>query len=154
LPFPARVAQRDPAGSPGESLGDGHELSPPPGETTELLLQCDGDGLWDLPVAGEAGGPRAHAPEVQLVKRDGARRGELLCLQRANIVAGCRRKIDCREPAAYSIEGAHGGPVVVLVMAHDETIGQPVERPWLARNRSDVLVHGRVPSEQTVPTAG
>ena len=50
-----------------------------------------------------------------------------------------------RESIANRVECSDGGPVDVLVVADDEIVGQPIERPGPAGNRNDVLVHGRAP---------
>src|SRR5882762_10835485 len=70
---------------------------------------------------------------------------ELLPLQCADIIGGRRREIERRESIANRVECPDGGPVGVLVVADDEIVGQPIERPGLAGHRNDVLVHGRAP---------
>src|SRR6266404_9528272 len=106
---------------------------PPRGDAAEPLLDRGRDGVRDLRARARAGeedaAVTAQAAEVQLVKGDGTHRLELLSLQCADVIGGRRREIERRESIANRVECSDGGPVGVLVVADDEIVGQPIERP-------------------------
>src|SRR5262245_19567441 len=121
MPLTAGVAEQYPAGTSTDGPGERDELPPPRGDAAKALREGSRQGLGDLrarPRAGEEHGPvTAQAAEIQLVQGHGTRRRELLTLERPEVVAGRLRGIERRQPGAHRVEGAHGGPVDILVMA-------------------------------------
>src|SRR5262245_38217825 len=138
LSLPTRIRQQDPTGATGERPRGADEFAAPCSDTSKVLLEHGPHRVWNLIALA------AEVSEIKLVERDRAHRDELLALQRTQPI-GRRPRIECGKLRANRIQRPHGLTVVVLVVAHDHSLRDSVQRPWAYRDRCDLLLHGRLP---------
>ena len=138
---PTRVREKRPAGAACQRLRRAHELTTPHLDAAKVLFEQRPELVRNFvpietPEAGVA--LAAEITEVKLVKRHRVHRALLLALQRAQSVRR-RARLQRGELAARGVQRPHGAAVVVLIVAHDHSLRDAVERPRPYRNRTDLF---------------
>ena len=111
---------------PPSALAHGDELGTPLGERSEVARDRLGQRAGRIAAAAFA-----QRFEIGLVQQHGVGRDQLLALQAVQAKARRARRIEVGEIAADRVQPADGAAVIVLVMAGDQSGGEPFRRGGL-----------------------